>query len=158
MTIAEQLKLVEAALADWCRTNNGRVYIASDAQDCLDQLRSRPASPTCAVLWYGWETRGDIPELGRTDQLYKLVISRGRGMNLVSGDSLTKGTAGGKPMFDLMQEAGQVVFGLRLDDLAGNEDSVPRDMGAGPWEVNGWLLDAMEVRFSLANQVEVEVP
>ena len=157
MTIAEQLKMVEAALLDWCKTNRGRAFIASDAQDCLEQLRSKPASPTCAVLWYGWEPRGDLAELGRKDQLYKIVVSRGRGMNLVSGDSLTKGVAGGPPMFDLVQQASEVVFGLRLEDMPG-EDQVPQDRGAGPWEVNGWLLDATEIRFSLTTQTTVQTP
>jgi hypothetical protein len=59
-------------------------------------------------------------------------------------------------MFDLMQQASEVVLGIRLEDMEESEDQLPVDNGAGPWEVNGWLLDAMELRFKLASQAPVQ--
>jgi hypothetical protein len=158
MTIGEQAKMIERALAEWCKTNRGRAFIASDPLDCIDQLRQKPGTPTAAVLFDRREPRGEL-DTGRKDNFFKVVISRGRSLKLVPGESLTEGAAGGKPMFDLVEEAEAVVLGMRMDADDGGidgEDTVPHHMGTGMFEVNGMLLDAYEVRFSLAAQATVQ--
>lgn len=154
MTIREQVKLVETALQEWAKGNGGRVFIAADALDCIEQLRMRPGKATAAVLWQTEEPRGDVDILGRVDRGFKAVVSRGRGLKLQPGESLTDGTSGGEPMFDLVEQVREIVLALRLDDDAlPQEDQVPTYKGTGPFEVNGTLLDASEVRFGLAAQI-----
>lgn len=157
MTTSEQAKMLERALTDWCKTNGGRAFVAGDALDCLDRLRSKPGVPTCAVLWTGREAVGEIAELGRRVNQFKIVVSRGRGLKLEPGESLTEGTAGGKAMFDLVEEAEAVVLGLRVEDMDG-EFTVPDYRGTGPWEVNGVLMDAFEIRIGLYAQAVVQSP
>lgn len=158
MTIREQVKLVEAALASWVKANRGRVFVASDVLDCIEQLRARPGTPTCAILWNGRDPVGDIDRLGKKSNKFKVVVSRGRSLKLVAGESLTEGAAGGSPMFDLVEQAEVVVLGVRQEvgEDDDPEDEIPVHEGTGPFEVNGMLLDAMEIRFSLASQAEVQ--
>jgi len=159
MTISEQIKLVVDALEEWLDTNGGRVFVASDVVDCLDRLRARPGTPTAAVLFWKREPRGELGVTGRKDNHFKLVISRGRSFKVVSGEGLTEGAAGGKAMFDLVEEAELAVLGVRLPAEEGlYEDSVPQHDGTGVFEVSGMVMDAYEIRFSLATQSNVQMP
>jgi hypothetical protein len=159
MTTAEQAKMIDTALKAWCKANGGRSFIASDPLDCLDRLRAKPGTPTAAVLWDSRKPAGEFPELARRVNHFKVVVSRGRGLKLISGESLTEGAAGGRPMFDLVEEAEAVVLALRVEEVGeGSEFTVPEWDGTGPWEVNGVLLDASEIRFGLYAQAEVQVP
>ena len=158
MTIREQVKLVGTALEAWSKANRGRVFVASDTIDCLEQLRARPGTPTCAILWNGRDTVGDMDRLGKKANTFKVVVSRGRSLRIVAGESLTEGAAGGEPMFDLVEQAEAVVLGVRQEvgEDDDPEDAIPVHEGTGPFEVNGMLLDAMEIRFSLVSQAEVQ--
>lgn len=158
MTIAEQMKLVAAALEDWCKANRGRVFIASDVLAAIDELRARPGTPTVGLVFWSRDARGELGITGRKDNHYKCVVSRGRSLKLVSGESLTEGAAGGKAMFDLVEEAEDLVLSVRLpeEDGFGGEDLVPTHEGTGLFEVSGMMLDAYEIRFSLAAQAEVQ--
>ena len=75
------------------------------------------------------------------------------------GEGLTEGAAGGKAMFDLVEEAELAVLGVRLPAEEGlYEDSVPQHDGTGVFEVSGMVMDAYEIRFSLATQSNVQMP
>jgi hypothetical protein len=156
MTIREQAKLIEAGLREWTKGNGGRVFIASDVVDCIEQLRARPGTPSCAVLWMTEDVHGEYPELGKMLRGFKVIVSRGRGLVLQSGQSLTEGAAGGKAMFDLVEEAREMALALRTEDEAG-EMQFPVYQGSGPFQpVEGLLLDAMEVRVGLFAQGTVQ--
>lgn len=143
--------LIVAALEPWAAKNRGRVFPASDVVDCIDQLRSKPGTATAAVLWVKETPRTpELSILGRVDRLFKIVISRGRGFKIVSGESLTGGVAGGRALFDLVEEARELLAALRMEDM--EEDEQPVYEGAGPFEVDGIVWDAVEIRLTLAAQ------
>ena len=158
MTLSDQATMIESALADWAKANRGRVFIASDVPHVLEQLRAKPGTPTCAVLWTGRQPLGAIDRAAKKDNEWKVIVSRGRSLRLISGESLTEGAAGGRPMFDLVEEAETVVLSLRqdVDEDQDPEDAYPVHLGTGMWEVNGLLLDAMEIRFTLPSQATVQ--
>ena len=158
MTIAEQINLLANALRPWAKANSGHVMVASDALDCFELLRTRPGTPTCAVLWYGREPMGEIDRLGKKINQFKIVVSRGRSLKLIPGESLTEGAAGGAPMFNLVEQAEAIALSVRqdLDEDADPEDALPVHLGTGPFEVNGILLDAIEIRLSLVAQAPVQ--
>lgn len=169
MTVAQQTKAIVLALRDWCRANSGSVFVATDLLHLLDQLRSKPGAPRLGILFFEQQPRDpDRSENGRLDNTFKIVISRGRSLKLEPGQSLTEGSAGGKPMFDLVEEAREIILALRLDDRdpetpdtpgsINGEDTIPVYKGASLFEVQGMLLDAMELRVSLAAQGTVQPP
>ena len=152
MTISEQSALLLASLDSWTGLVSGRAYIASDPADVLDQLRARPGTPTAAVLWTAEDPIGEYPEEGKVLRTFKIVISRGRGFNLITGESLTKGTAGGPPLLDLIEEARECVLTVRLTDEP-SELKLPIYKGASAFEVQDFLLDAYEIRLALYAQI-----
>jgi hypothetical protein len=159
MTIAENIKTIEAALAEWATGNGGSVFVASDVVDLIERLRMKPGAPRVGILFVDEEPRG-LDVLGRCDQGFKMVVSRGRSLKLQSGESLTEGAAGGKAMFDLVQEVKEVVLAIRLEpqdeEQLEEEDTIPTYKGSGQFEVNGLLLDAYEVRVGFAAQGTVQ--
>jgi hypothetical protein len=155
MTIAEQLKVVVVALTDWCRTNRGRAFPAGDVPHLLDELRMKPGVPSCAVMFWKEDPHGEYPELGKVLRGFKVVISRYKGFNLVSGESLTEGASGGPAMFDLIEGAREACLAVRMEDESG-ELQVPQYQGTGPFEVQGLILDAFEIRFGLFAQITVQ--
>lgn len=150
MTLAQQANLILDALKQWVANNKGRTFVAADPLDVIDELRSKPGAPTAAVLWFDEEPWGNYPELGKVLRTFKIIISRGRGMKLVSGESLTEGVAGGPPLLDLVEQAREVARRLRVEE--DGELQLPVYKGTGPFEVNGFVLDAVEIRFGLFAQ------
>ena len=161
MTIRDQSNLILEALAAWAAPRAGRAFIASDVIDCIEQLRLKPGVPAIALLWVDETPRGENEFLGRVDRTFKAVVSRSRGLKLQSGESLTQGSAGGPPMFDLVEEARELILSLRLPTEEGDvlgEDTVPCYKGSSPFEVQGLILDAIEIKFTLAAQITVQLP
>ncbi len=155
MTIAEQAKLILTALEDWAQEAGGRAFIASDELHCVEELRGKPGAPTAAVLWHDELPWGENAEEGKVLRTFKIVVSRGRGMRLVAGESLTEGASGGPPMFDLVEQAREVARGLRMMDQEG-ELQLPIYKGTAPFRVRGYVLDAMEVRVGLYAQSPIQ--
>lgn len=157
MTISGQAKLILKALLDNSLETGGRAFIAADPIDCIERLRMKPGVASAALLWHAEDTR-DLECLGRVDETWKVVVSRGRSMKIQAGESLIEGAAGGGPMFDLVESVRDKVLALRLpaEDGMDGEELAPVYRGAGPFEVNGILLDAVEIRFSLAHQIAVQ--
>ena len=152
MTLSEQSALILSALESWADDTNGRAYIASDPADVLDQIRARPGTPTAAVLWTGEEPIGQYPEEGKVLRSFKIVISRGRSLNLISGESLTQGASGGPALFDLLEQARETVLAIRIQDQPG-ELQLPIYKGSSAFEVQNFLLDALEIRQDLYAQI-----
>lgn len=151
MTIAEQARQVRDALADWARDNSGSAVVAGDQVHMLELLRLKPGGVVAGVMFDTEDPRGEYDELGRVDRAFKVVVSRGRGFRLDGGESLTDGSAGGKATFDLAEEAREIVRSLRFD--AETTEEKPTYKGMGPFEVQGFVLDAFEVRFGIGTQL-----
>ncbi len=155
MTITEQGNLILDALKKWTANNKGRAFITGDPLTLVDELRAKPGVPAAAVLWLDESPYGENDRLGRVLRDWKIIISRGRGMKLDAGESLTEGTAGGTAMFDLVEQAREVVRNLRPEDQEG-EFQLPVYKGTGLFEVSGCVLDAMEIRFALYAQIPAQ--
>ena len=165
MTLRDQANFILTALNDWAAPASGRVFMASDVIDCIEQLRLKPGVPAIALLWIDETPRGENEFAGRVDRTWKVILSRARGLKLQSGESLTEGASGGGPLFDLVEQVREVLLALRLPapedgltyEVAG-EDTVPAYKGASPFEVQGLILDAIEIKFTLAAQITVQLP
>lgn len=154
MTIAECLRRVRDELAEWMLETGGTAEVATDAVHLVTLLSSKPGAARAAVLFDGEELRGDLDTLGRVDRRFLVVVSRGRGLLLDSGDRLTAVVgAGGKPLFDLVEEAREVVRLIRFDE--GTTEVVPRVSGIRRVEMEGMLVDAYQIEFSLGVQLAV---
>lgn len=153
MTIVEQSKILESALAAWAEGNSGHASVASDVVHLVELLRMRPGAPKLAIL-FAEETPREPEELGRVDRVFRVVAARGRGFRLDTGESLTDGAGGGKPMFDIMEEAREIVRGLVIrDDVLEEEEWSPVYKGCRAFEVQGIVMDAYEMTFGLAAQL-----
>lgn len=153
MTLREQINTIVAALDKWARQRSGRAYAADGPVHVLELLRSAPGGVTAAILFDSEEPRGERSELGKVDRGFKVVISRGKGFQVDSGASLTTGSAGGAPLFDLVEEAREIVIALNLaGDTWDSEDQVAQYRGTNPFEVQGFVLDAYEIRFAAGAQ------
>ena len=118
----------------------------------MEELRGKPGAPTAAVLWQSEHPDGRYAEEGKVLRMFKIVVSRGRGLKLVTGESLSEGVAGGPAMFDLVEQAREIARNLRMEDEPG-ELQLPIYKGSGPFLVHGYILDAMEIRFALYAQI-----
>lgn len=152
MTILEQVNFLADALRPWAEEQRGRCYACGDQVEVMELLRTKPGGHLVAVLCDGEDPRGEWTELGKVDRVYKVIISRGKGFKIETGENLTGSPAGGKPLLDLVEEAREIVRALRVEATNG-EDAVPVYKGMGPWEVSGFIMDAWEVRFSLAADI-----
>jgi hypothetical protein len=151
MTIAEQMQRFHAALAPWAQERGGTAAKAFDQVHALELLQLKPGGLLVAVMFESEDPRGENDELGRVDRNFKVIVSRGRGFRLDTGESLVEQTSGGPPMFDLVEEAREVARRIRF-----NEDTTevnPEYKGSGPFTVEGFVLDAFEVRFSIGTQI-----
>ena len=155
MTIREQLDLLGRCLNKAMQEVKGRAYPAGDVPHILDELRTKPGAPSCGVMFWSEEPVGDYTELGKVLREFHLVISRGKGMKLVSGESITQGAGGGPPMADLVELARDTSLAIRLEDEQG-ELRIPVYRGTGPFQVEGLLLDAFEIKVALFGQNVVQ--
>jgi hypothetical protein len=155
MTIAEQMGMVVAALTEQLKALKGRAYPAGDVINVLDELRAAPGGPSAGVLFWTEDPQGEYPELGKVMRVFKVVLSRSKGFKIITGESLTDGVAGGPPMFDLVEIVRNAVLRVRMSDESG-ELQIPVYRGTGPFEAQGLVLDAYEIRFGLFAQNPTE--
>lgn len=147
MTIGEHLKFIAAALTDWAQESKGRVEIAADPVHLLGLLGTSPGSPRCVVMFDGEDKRGDFEESGAVDRKFLVVVSRGRGFTLNPGDALTEGSAGGKPLYDLIEEGRETVRGLRFT-AEGALETLPDYKGTRRLQVEEATVDAYQIEFT----------
>jgi hypothetical protein len=153
MNLTEQIQTVGDALAEWAQASGGSYKLASDEVHALDLLRTKPAGFLVAVLFDSEDPRGDYGgETGKVDRGFRVILSRGRGFKLDSGESLTSGPAGGEPMLLLAEQAREVVRNLRFAS-PDPEDAIPGYRGTGQFRVDGFVLDAFEIRFSIPGNI-----
>ena len=159
MTIAAQLNAVVAALKAWCETRGSTAEVAGDPFHLLALLQTKPGSVRAVVLFAGETKRGEIEESGIVDRSFSVVLSRGQGLTLSPGDSLVKGAGGGPPLFQLVEEARQIVRGLQFEDtLVIPIDSLttevtPNYLGCEPFAVDDKRLDAYQLNFQIGTQL-----
>lgn len=151
MTIAEHLLFIAAALKDWAQETKGRVEIASDAMHLLGLLSTSPGAPRCVVMFDSEEKRGEFEESGGVDRKFLVIVSRGRGFTL-EGDSLVKGAAGGKPMYDLCEEVREIIRALRFTD-AGATEVLPNYLATRRFTLEESATDAYQIEFSTGVQL-----
>jgi len=153
MTISEQLIKLRDALADWARENSGSVVVASDPVHLWNLLSTKPGAPRGILLFDSEEKRGDIEEAGRVDRKFLLVISRGRGFTADRADALTKGSAGGKPLFDLVEEAREIVRSIEVESPEEIDEVVTNHLRTARFDSGDLIVDAYQIEFSLATQL-----
>ena len=153
MTIAEQTKLQLEALAPWAKSYAGQVKVANDKPHLFELLGAAPGAPRAAVYFVEEILRGNYTDVtGKVDRRFWICISRGRGFNVHLGESLTKGVAGGAPMFVLCEEAREMVRGIRLADQT-DDDTRPVYKGIFPIEFEGATVDAYYIEVLLAADI-----
>lgn len=117
MKIAEQLKAFQTVLGKWAGKLGGSCRIAGDRSQLVGILSQAPGAPRVVLVFINEVPRGemDAAEESRVDRELWAILSRGRGFKADSGDSLTEGSGGGKPMFDLAEEARDLIRTTMLD-------------------------------------------
>ena len=151
MKISEQLKAVRDALADWAREHGGQVFVAADPYHLVTLLRETPKAIRCVVMFHGETKRGDYEERGAVDRTFWVVCTRGQGLKLEPGASLVDGVAGGLPLFDLVEEARQIIRGIQFS--ADTTEVTPNYLGVEPFSTEGYLVDAYRLEFSIGTQL-----
>ncbi len=159
MTIGLQMTMLQGALQEWIQgESGGMAFVANDAVHLWQILMTGPAKPKAIVIYDGEEIRGpfDIAAVcGRVDRIFRVIISRGRGFNQEAGKSLTVGTAGGRPMFELVEKARDIIrtiiFSISEDDAERPSD-FKRVRPLEPL-MREMLIDAYQIEFSVGSDV-----
>lgn len=151
MTIREQIKLVEKSLTPWVRKNGGVLSIASDIYELCTLLQQSPKAMRVVIMWKSQDKRGAYEEMGAVDREFWVVVSRGSGMALKPGANLVEGVAGGRPMFDLIDEL--VTEIRKLSFAPATTEGTPDYRGTEPFSFEGYLTDAMKNTFTIGTQL-----
>lgn len=143
---------MEAALKSWADTHGGKVHIAGDPLHLFALLGDKPGGVRVAVLVRDGLKRGEYEEAGHEDVTYLVVLSRGKGFTMERGDNLVRGSGGGAPLYDLVEEARDVVRGINLDPETTEATFDFKRFGPyqNPFEI---LADAYELEFSIGRQL-----
>lgn len=153
MKIGQQLEKMRAALADWARGNGGTIAIASDPVHLWHLLSAAPGGVRGVLLFDAEEVRGEIGELGRVDRKFILVISRGRGFNAERSDALTKGSGGGKALFDLVEEAREVLRSLEVENADDIDEVTLNYSRTSRFDPGDLILDTYQIEFQCPAQL-----
>lgn len=151
MTIVEQLKQIAAQLQPWATQENGRVEIAADAIHLLGILATKPGAPRVVVMFDAEEKFGEYEELGKVTRRFMIVISRGRGFALNPGDNLTEGTAGGKPLYELVEECREVLRAIVFDRTTTN--GIPDYLSTIRFSLEENAVDAYQLNLAIITQL-----
>lgn len=152
-TLADILTAVRDALADWARLNRGTAEIAGDADHMFAILGNKPGGLRAVVLFSEETKRGEHEESSLVDIEFLVIVSRGRGFTLPSSESLISGSGGGRPLFELVQEARDVVRGVNFaeDETEFTADYKGTTLFQFPTEIP---VDAYQLRFTLGVMME----
>lgn len=159
MTIATQLKIIRDALDKWARTRKGHAHIAGDPYDMFSMLRMTPGGIRVVVMFHSELKRGEYEESGFVDRTFWVGLSRGRGMKLTPGQDMVEQSAGGPPLFDLIEEARQAIRNISFEStldigaLRATTEDYPNYKGTNPFQMEGYLMDAYNLEFSIGVQL-----
>lgn len=157
MTIAEQLNQVADALKTWAAAQGGTAEVAADPFHLLAMLQHKPGSVRAVVLFGGEQKRGEFEETGAVDRGFSVILSRGRGFTAEPSASLVKGAAGGRPLFDLVEEARQQIRGLSFAEET--TEVTPNYLGCELFpSAEGKAVDAYQLNFQIGVQLPAATP
>ena len=156
MTLKQQLTNIKTSLDKWATNENGGALIAFDHVHLWHLLLHKPGAPRAVCVYEGEDAKVPFEgasRLGRVNRHFSVTISRGRGLNLERGASLTDGAGGGRPMYDLVSEAVEIIrkTSAVADDGDGPIDYHGTHRVDGP---NGMIVDAYQIDFSAGTQLE----
>ena len=150
MTIAEHLEAVSEVLAPWAQDIGGRVAIAGDANHLWNLLAEKPGAFRGVLLFDVETPRGELDELGRVDRKYILVISRGRGFTADRGDNFTKGSAGGKALYEIAEEARELIRFAEVESPEDIDETRVVYLGTRRFDTGDLVTDAIQIEFQIA--------
>jgi hypothetical protein len=149
MTIREDIEKIQAGMGNWAKLNKGSVHFAHDVPHLFKLLGETPGAPRAGILFVSEvprdEENSDVTS--RVDRKYWIAVSRGYSLESYAGKSLVAGIAGGKPMFDLIAEAGTAVRRCRFD---ANGESRPYYKGTELLTFEGITMDAYRIEIVVA--------
>lgn len=151
MTIAEQLTLIREHLQPWAEEVKGNVAIADDQAHLFSLLATAPGAPRIVIAFDTEAKRGEYEELGKVDRKFMVAVSRGRGFKLDPAENLIAGTASGRPLYDLIEEAREMVRGLVFDRET--TDGIPDYLGISRITLEGANVDARSIDFTIGVQL-----
>ena len=152
MKLSDQVKAIRTALATWAKEQGGTVEVAGDAAHAFSLLYASPGALRVAI-WPNEETAaGTRPEGGRATRKFLVVLSRGRSLALEKSDSLLSYVAGAQPLFDLVEDARDLVRGIEFTE--GDESAALEYAGWQPLQIpSERILDAYQLTFTLEAQL-----
>lgn len=152
MKISEILISIEAALKVWAKPHAGTVHLAGDPLHLFSLLGDKPGGVRAAIMVRDGQKRGEYEEAGQEDVTFLVVVSRGRGFKAEPADNLVRGSGGGAPLYDLVEQIRDVVRGIDLDDETTEVTFDFKGFGPyhNPFEI---LADAYQLEFSIGRQL-----
>jgi hypothetical protein len=151
-TIREILTVTCDALDAWARKHGGRAEIAGDPAHLFALLSHGPGAVRACIMLRRELKRGEHEEAGYVDRTFIVTISRGRGFTLEPSDALIRQTTVGAPLFDLAEEARDIVRAIDypLEDTDWTVDYQSTDLFEFPTENP---VDAYQLTFSIGCQL-----
>jgi len=152
MTIAEQLNQLVAGLGAFAKENKAAIKIAHDVPHLFKILGDAPGAVRVGILFAGETTRTErFSEIeGRVDRKFWIAFSRGYTLESYAGKSLVEGVAGGKAMFDLIEEGRTA---LRLIRFENTDEPVPYYKSTELLTFEGVTLDAYRIEIEVAADI-----
>ncbi len=132
-------------------------FIASDFVHCWEILLNAPGTAKIAILFEDEKARVNFPGgdiTGRVNRYIDVMISRGRGLNSVRSDNLTKGSGGGQPLYQLAEKMRDK---LRVMTFDPGTDEPPDYIGLGRWgKDEGFNIDAFKCSIWIGTQLNLK--
>ena len=146
--IKDQVKLILAGLGDWAKAYQGSVHLAHDVPHLFKILGDNPGAPRAGVLVVSEKSRNETfsDVEGRVDRKIWVAISRGYTLESYRGKSLVEGIAGGKPMFELIEAARDMIRALEFNET---DETAPYYGGFELLTFEGVTMDAYRLEFGI---------
>lgn len=152
MTLLEILERLHAPLAAWATENKGAAEIVGDMAGLftsLWKLKQKPGGVHVFLAVTAGDSRSEFAEYGREDLSLSIIITRGQSFTLAANGSILRGAAGGRALFDLAEEAREVVRSTRLD----GDEPIPNYRGFRTFDGGEMNIDAYELTFKVSRDI-----
>ena len=146
--IKDQILFLVDTFNGWAQQQMGGTAIAvPDLEAAWSTIKSGPGRPQVLVLLDGEEPRvnfagGEVT--GMVERGFSVIIQRGRGLSAERGASLTDGSGGGRPLYDLVDELVELV----RSTMVGDEKTCYYKGFNQFGQEFGMLSDAYRIRFA----------
>lgn len=159
MSIAEQAKAIQDAMNGWLvAPTQGQAFVVSDLQHLWKLLFNKSSGLKVLIMYAGEEIRQVFEGaaiLGRVDRRWIVVVSRGRGLYVERGISLTDDNQGGEPLFNLVEQARDIVRALMLNPASTERPIDYTRIIQFPTEGTGMIIDAYQIEFTIGTQLQM---